>query len=417
MLESQTMRLLMLSSTFPYPPSRGGTEIRTFNLLKYLSQRHAVTLVTQRHHAVTDQDVEQLRTWVDELKLFHLPASVSEQRPAANSLQRMSGQLQRFTHSLIRTTPPNVLYRYSPEMQTWISSAIHSGDYDAVTCEHSVNEIYIQPEFRQRLKTVVDIHSSVYAWTRNHLEMNASTHPWRDRLYLPLLKQYEQRYCRKFSAIVVTTEEDRQEIQRLVPDAKIRVVPNGVDLELFPYRNSDPSSSDLIFVGAMDASHNIDAARFFALEVMPQLRQRYPQATFRIVGARPVAAVLELADQPGVIVTGEVASMVDELHKATVCVVPLRTGFGIKNKTLEAMAAGVPVAASDRGLEGLAVDGTAPLRALRANRVSDYIEAVSRLFEDSALRENLSQAGRIFVQQSYTWEQAGAAYEQVLSRC
>ena len=26
----------MLSSTFPYPPSRGGTQVRTFNLLKYL---------------------------------------------------------------------------------------------------------------------------------------------------------------------------------------------------------------------------------------------------------------------------------------------------------------------------------------------------------------------------------------------
>jgi glycosyltransferase involved in cell wall biosynthesis len=79
------------------------------------------------------------------------------------------------------------------------------------------------------------------------------------------------------------------------------------------------------------------------------------------------------------------------------------------------MAAGVPIVASDRGLEGLAVDGTAPLRALRANNVTEYIEAISRLFEDANLRTDLSQAGRFFVQQTYTWEQAGAAYEQVLS--
>ena len=197
------------------------------------------------------------------------------------------------------------------------------------------------------------------------------------------------------------------------------MIPNGVDLDLFPCRRFDPSGFDLVFVGAMDASHNIDAARFFALEVMPHLRQRYPSICFRIVGARPTADVLELAAQPGVVVTGQVPSMVDELHKATICVVPLRTGFGIKNKTLEAMAAGIPVVGSDRGLEGLAVDqghsNEQPLRALRANRVEEYVEAIGRLLEDAQLRERLSTAGRIFVQREYTWEQAGAAYERLLS--
>jgi polysaccharide biosynthesis protein PslH len=406
------MKILMLSSTFPYPPSRGGTEIRTFNLLKYLSQRHSITLVTQRHSGVTDQEVEELRAWVDQLQLFALP----ETPLSSNRFGRLCGQVQRFAQSRLSNTPPNVLHRYSLDMQQWITAAVQSGKYDVVTCEHSVNEIYIQPTFRQFVKTVVDVHSSVYAWTRNHLEMGASVYPWRDQVYLPLLKRYEKRYCNKFSHIVVTTEDDRQELLNFIPDAEIQVIPNGVDLDLFPCRSYDPSSYDLIFVGAMDASHNIDAARFFATEVMPPLRQRYPKMTFRIVGARPVPEVLELANLPGVIVTGQVPSMVDELHKATICVVPLRTGFGIKNKTLEAMAAGVPVVASDRGLEGLAVDGAGvPLRALRANQVQDYIDAITHLIEDADLRMNLSQAGRIFVQQEYTWEHAGAAYETVLS--
>ncbi len=69
--------------------------------------------------------------------------------------------------------------------------------------------------------------------------------------------------------------------------------------------------------------------------------------------------------------------MVEYIHQSTICVVPLRTGFGIKNKTLEAMAAGVPVVGSDRGLEGLAID--VPLRALRANQPTEYISAISQL--------------------------------------
>ena len=42
------MRILSISATFPYPPHRGGTQVRTFNLLKYLAQNHEVTLVTQK---------------------------------------------------------------------------------------------------------------------------------------------------------------------------------------------------------------------------------------------------------------------------------------------------------------------------------------------------------------------------------
>jgi glycosyltransferase involved in cell wall biosynthesis len=171
-----------------------------------------------------------------------------------------------------------------------------------------------------------------------------------------------------------------------------------------------------MYIGAMDNQLNIDAVRFFSLEVFPEILRRYPEATLELVGKKPVPEVLELEECPGITVTGQVPSMVDYLHKATVCVVPVRTGVGIKNKTLEALAAGVPVVGSDRGLEGLAVDGAdVPLRALRANEPTEYVYAISRLFEDRQLRKQLSENGRSLIEQKYTWERAGKLYEQVLT--
>jgi polysaccharide biosynthesis protein PslH len=401
----------MLSSTFPYPPSRSGTEVRTFNLLKYLQARHSITLVTQWHEGVSEQDVEVLRQYVDELAIFPLREDIQ----AKGGFTPWLGKGRRFVESMVKGIPPNVLHRYSPQMQAWVDDWVEAGKCDAIACEHSVNTIYIKPSFSSRVRTVVNVHSSVFGGTLSDLQTGASENALRDRLYLSMLYRYEKNYCSKFSSIVVTTEDDRRQLLKLSPHAQIQVIPNGVDLELFPYRPVDPGGHRLIFVGAMDLSHNIDAACFFASEVLPVLQQRYPDVTFSIVGTRPAPTVLALGEIKGVIVTGRVPSVVEQLHAATVCVVPLRTGFGIKNKTLEAMAAGVPVVGSDRGLEGLAVNGEGvPLRALRANQVDEYVEAISRLFDNPDLREELSQNARSLIEQDYTWERAGELYEQAL---
>ncbi|MEB3342456.1 glycosyltransferase family 4 protein [Okeania sp.] len=400
------MRILMISSTFPYPPSQGGTHIRTFNLLKYLSHKHSVTLVTQRSPDVNDAEVDSLRAFVEELAMFPCP-----QKPN----QGIGQKLRRFSNFLIEGTPPSVLSRYSPEMQKWIDDFVGAGKCEAILCEHSVNEIYVRPQWQEKVKTLVNVHSSVYGSCRLQLETGTEEKPWRDRINLPLLLRYEKRYCSKFSHIVATTEDDGKQLQEFSPNSKIAVIPNGVDLSQFPYRSADPGGKKLVFVGAMDYLSNIDAARFLTLEILPKVQERYPDTTLALVGTRPVPEVKELATHPGVKVTGRVPSVVDYFHQATVCVIPMRSGFGIKNKTLESMATGIPVVASDRGLEGLAADGAdTPLRALRANDVGEYVEAIGRLFEDGQLRQKLSENGRSLIETDYTWEVQGHRYEQVL---
>ena len=399
----------MLSSTIPYPPTRTGMQVRTFNLLKYLSKRHAITMITQRSQEVTDAEVEKLEEWVEELVVFPQPRALDTDRGILAKVQQFSSFLQ-------QGTPPNVLYLYSPEIQQWTDEAVTLSKFEVITCEHSVNEIYVRPEWRQQLQTVVNIHSSVYGTCLNQLEAGTSENRLTDQLNLPLLRLYEQRYCSKFTDIVVTTTEDRRRIAALNRSDQIAVVPNGVDLSEFPKRVSDPGGHRIVIIGAMDKRINIDAVRFFSFEVFPEILRRYPEATLELVGANPVPEVLELEELPRVTVTGYVPSLVEYLHKATVFVVPMRIGFGIKNKTLEALAAGVPVVGSDRGLEGLAVDGAnVPLRALRANEPTEYIYAVSRLFEDRQLRKQLSENGRSLIENNYTWERAGKLYEQVLS--
>jgi len=441
------MKILMLSSTFPYPPSRGGTQVRTFNLLQYLSLRHDVILGTVRSPDVTDAQIDALRQQVAELAVFPNP-QVPPQPPLVKGGLRLDpepdggflpeplnqggfseiiGKFHRFGRFLLSGTPPNVLSSYSQAMQNWADELVTTGKCDAVTCEHSVNEIYVRPEWRQKVLTVANIHSSVWGTCREMLATGTSEKPLRDRLNLPLLARYEKRYCSKFSRIVATTSTDREQLLELLsPPVRVRgkqdffvppidVIPNGVDLTQFPYRSIDPGGHTLIFAGAMNNLPNIDAARFLSLQILPALQQRYPDATLTLVGASPVPSVLALGKLPGIQVVGRVQRVAEYLHQAAVCVVPMRIGFGIKNKTLEAMAAGTPVVASDRGLEGLVKGGgPQPRRALRANKVHEYVEAITSLFENQQLRQDLSVSARSLVESQYTWDIIGRQYDRLL---
>lgn len=402
----------MLSATFPYPPT-GGTPVRTFNFLKYLKEQgHTISLGTLRTGGVSDADIANLKEWVDDLGVF--PRGGNAQ--AGNAVVKALGKAQRLADFAINGTPPSVRDTHSEALQTWVTERITSGKFDALTCEHSVNEVYVPDDVQRHIPVVVvNIHSSVYGSCAHQLDAGIAEKPLRDRLNLPLLKRYEQRYCQKFSDLVVTTTDDEDQMHELSGKDAIHVIPNGVDLEAFPMRNEDPGGHSLVFNGAMDILANIDAATFLAKDILPRVQQTYPDATLYLVGTRPTAAVEALGDLPNVTVTGRVPEMRPYLHGSTVCVIPMRTGYGIKNKTIEAMAAGVPVVASDRGLEGLAVDGdSTPLRALRANTPDEYAAEIGRLFESPELRQTLSQNGRALIEQVYTWAIAGQQYEQVL---
>ena len=396
------MKILIISTNFPYPPT-GGTKIRTYNLLKYLNGHHEITLVTQTQ-PTDNQHIETLKNQVTNLKTF----PQTNQKPR----QIITAKLQRFAQFLTTGTPPNVRHYYSEAMQNWIDQHIAENPDTIITCEHSINEIYIRPEWKNR--KILNIHSSIYATAKAQIETGITENPLRDRLQLPLLKQYEKRHTAKFSHLVVTTEQDKQFIQPLNPKIPISIIPNGVMLEKFPYRTKDPGGYNLIFAGAMDNLANIDAARYLALEILPKVQQHYPQTHLTLVGANPKPAIQELSKNPAITVTGSVESVAEYLHQATVCVIPMRVGFGIKNKTLEAMATGVPVVASERGLEGIAFQAPNLNIAQAANNTSEYIEAILRLFENPQLRQQISQNALRLIESTYTWESVGKCYEQVL---
>ena len=99
--------------------------------------------------------------------------------------------------------------------------------------------------------------------------------------------------------------------------------------------------------------------------------------------------------------TGYVEDLRDYYHRCTVFIAPLVTGSGIKNKVLEAMAAGIPVVTSSIGIDGINVeDGK---HVIIANNLLQWNSGILNLLCDSELCRQLSINGREYIAANYDW--------------
>ena len=107
--------------------------------------------------------VAALRGWVDELGIF-------PRQQASDHAAGTVGKVQRLINFAVSGTPPSVISTRSEPMQAWVNEKIASGQFDAVTCEHCVNEVYVPEDIERYIPlSVVNIHSSVYGTCAHQL--------------------------------------------------------------------------------------------------------------------------------------------------------------------------------------------------------------------------------------------------------
>jgi sugar transferase (PEP-CTERM/EpsH1 system associated) len=244
---------------------------------------------------------------------------------------------------------------------------------------------------------------------RQYAEQKSFPMSWLYGYEAKQLLRYERQVARDYDASLFVSAPEAELFRRLAPESspKIGHFSNGVDTDYFspdqPHANPyAPGERALVFTGAMDYWPNIDAVKWFAAEVFPTVRQRFPDARFYIVGSRPAPAVQALAQQPGIVVTGTVPDVRPYIAHAAVAVAPLRIARGVQNKVLEAMAMATPVVVSPQALEG--IDAVPGSELVLADEPAAFADACAALLagQDSA-NAAIGRAARARVQRQYSW--------------
>lgn len=391
------MRVLAITNEFPLPLDRGGP-VRFFGLARALAEEHEVHLLALRRPSTTAALERELRT------LLSGPVEVFDPEPDALSRRSI---LRRWSDAAIRGVPPWIKAQYSPDLERRALELV--GQVDAVVILDDYAAIYAAA--LAPFGPVVCDKSNVMGFSATLATRGGGARArLRRRLSIHLHRRFERSALRHAAALVATSDEESERLERLYGRAADAVVPSAVDI---PANPAEPSGAPTVgWLGTHEYVANVEGLLRFVNEGWDPLAEEGFRLLVAGGGAPP--EVLELGNRNGVEILGFVDDLDALFARLGVAVVPLWRGAGVKLKTLTFMAAGLPVIGTPAAVEG--IDGRDGQHFLVSEDPVGLAEGVRRVVSDPALARRLGAEGRRLVSADYSWTAVGARFRREVER-
>lgn len=392
----EDMRILFLSRWFPYPPDNG-SRIRVYNLLKTLATRHIVHLISFTDDVQgAAEGMRVLNGWLERIEL--VPYCDFQPR----RWKAVMGYFSPYPRSVVDT--------FNLEMKEKVEQFTNSTFFDAVIASQIDMARYLRGLSGSCL-LLEELELSI-------LYENAHKAKSAYRKARAMLTWWKlANYVRGFSDIihgctVVSEREKKLSQETLKSNVRIKVIPNGVDVDYYSGDYGDLEAYSMVYSGSLTYGANFDAMAYFLANIYPLVQAEIPQVKLYITGKVDGVPLERLPKLPGVIFTGYLTDIRPRVAQSWVSVAPLRVGGGTRLKILESLALGTPVVATNKGAEGLDL---APDKDLFiADQPIDFAQKVVRILKDRQLRDSLGAQGRKTVNERYSWHGIGSEFNQFI---
>lgn len=405
------MKILFLSQIVPYPP-HGGVLQRGYNIIRQIARHHEVHLLAFVHpDTLGSEDLVNDSKY--HLEQFCASVDYFDLWPKKSSLHKLIAYASAFVYPLPFSTLAHRSARFKARMQEIISKeAIDVVHYDTIGLAPYL-------EFGKDLPNVITHHNieSTLMARRSKVEST-----WLTRYYVGLqakrLRRYEISESPRFDINVMVSSTDETELKAMTPSVKTTVVPNGVDVEYFSVRDEEQAPA-IIYTGGMNMFANKDAVMHLIEDIWPRIRQKVPDAVFKVIGQDPPEELLSISSRdPSIQVLGFVDDIRPHVASSAVYVVPLRVGGGTRLKVLDALSQGKAIVSTSVGCEGIEVtDGKDIYIEDQDDRFADR---VIELLSNAELRKDLGTHARYLAESRYAWESIGQvlldAYQTVVDQ-
>jgi glycosyltransferase involved in cell wall biosynthesis len=398
------LRILFLA---PFAPNlqagHGGARVIA-QLISHLGQRYAVGLCYLRsaNEPGVDDTLKERCEVIEEIILPHVTAL---------SKKRWSRR-RRVWKELLAGKPLWAIDRFSPIYAERLKNLLATWKPDIVQLEFHVMGQYLSALEDYPVRRILVDHEPGVESARE-----AIGSPLARGRFIPILdlfawKRFEPEVVR--NVVVAFTDRDRAAVRNLGQKTALVQIPLGTDIpEPTTSSATAKDSLNLLFIGNFIHPPNVDAADRLINIIFPKVQSQFPGARLFVVGDHLPSAILRNAN-PNVIATGYVPDIAPYLEQASLIVLPLRLGGGMRVKTLEALAAGKAVVASKRAVEGL--DVTHGKQLILAESDDDFVQAIMDLLRNPEKRQTLAAQAHDWAAANLSWGKAAAEYEK-LYRC
>ena len=386
------MRLLFIAQPFPYPPNTGSRNL-IFHWLEAASRAHDV-------HLLWIGDPADGRDHIPELPGVRIDSTT------AIPTMELSARLRRLATAVVLGIPPTSLIGMTAPARSEVLRRVRAGRYDVVVLTENVVAGYA-PILSSFAPVVLFKHSVQAVDARDARRHYGMWHP-RWMLEEWMVHRFESRTCYSATVVCTVNAEDRADLARRYRLARAaEITPIGVDHSKFPNRENDPGGHVIGFFGNMSWGANVDAAEWFVDRILPKVWAKIPSAQFRIIG--PGSDQVARGKSDSRITRLPSSHIPDVMRDATIGVVPVISGTGVRLKLLEMLSLGVPVVTTSLGALGTGC--VHQEHALIADDADSFASAVVTLLDDVGLRKTLTQAGHKLIRR-HSWE---SFYPQILA--
>ena len=389
------MKVLFISTKGPLPTNDGHC-LRTYNLLRQVSKKHEIYLLSFVKYPEEYDHIDELKGLCKHIEYFSLKENHSSSRNV------LSLALNVFSHK------PFVAQKYDThEMRDSIKNILSREKIDLIHLD--MLPLYCYHDLFSGIPTFLNQHNIESALLLRQVEAESNIfRKYFFSIQQQRLEKFEKKALAGVSRVAVCSEQDRLLVKKYAPSANVRVIPNGVDLDLFqPSGAFDEDPDTLVFVGGLNWYPNRDGMEWFDRDILPEIIKLKPSIKVHLVGR---SEKINWAHPDCFVEHGFVDDIRPYLERAAVFIVPLRVGGGTRLKILDAMGMGKAIVSTSIGAEGLGTEHGTEL--LLADATTSFAKDVITLLNDYKYRHQLSQNARKFVLSSYGWDAIGQSLSQ-----
>ena len=390
------MKILMLTLYLPYPPNSGG-QIRSYNLIKHLSKKHDITLVSFIKKG-EEKYADEMRKYCKEVIFFY-----RSEKPFS---------LKNILSTGFSLYPFLVMRNLSREAQMKLSEKLKREQFDVI----HVETFYLRPHIPADTKVpVILVDQTIEYAVYQHYVQNLKWWFLKPLFYIDVvkLKYWETRFWKEAKRVIAVSEADKKTMQKSVPGLKVDIIPNAPGDDLANLYNPEKKlavQNPLIFYQSNFLwMQNVEGAVFLAKEVFPLIKKEYPAARCRIIGqnARTNAhmKVNELESKGVEVIEqdkSDVEAVIRSYDEGTIFVAPLHGPGGTRLKILGAMSAGVPVVTTPVGASGLEVTNGQDI--LIGDSPKEIAALVLKLINDKKIFRKIVENAKNLIKEKYDWK-------------